>query len=195
MRLDVMSDSNQTTSEAKIFVPHGDHVVVHLLQLGLGGVERVRGRVKFVCLEALVGEADLEGLVILLQPVNNPSTLLLNASQARGVLFRCVAYLRYALGVRRSGVGGYGSEGGSRSGGSENIAPERRRNVPPDGPGQHVDNGAEEKKRRAEVVEGGWRECWVSKVLAMDVESSRRCWSPPRPLIPRDSCHPTAQNH
>jgi hypothetical protein len=45
---------------------HGDHVVVHLLQLLLGCVKGERGRVELVGLEALVGELDLKGLVVLL---------------------------------------------------------------------------------------------------------------------------------
>jgi hypothetical protein len=45
---------------------HGDHVVVHLLQLLLCGVEGERGRVELVGLEALFGELDLKVLVVLL---------------------------------------------------------------------------------------------------------------------------------
>lgn len=48
------------------FVPGDDHVVVHLLQLILGDIESVRRGVKLVCLEALVAECDLEGLVVVL---------------------------------------------------------------------------------------------------------------------------------
>lgn len=51
-------------------VPDSDHVVVHLLQLLLGGLERVRRGVELVCLEGLVREADLEGLVIRLRAVS-----------------------------------------------------------------------------------------------------------------------------
>jgi hypothetical protein len=47
-------------------VPHGDHVVVHLLELLLGGLEGVRGRVELVGLETLIGETDSERLVLLL---------------------------------------------------------------------------------------------------------------------------------
>lgn len=47
-------------------IPHRNHVVVHLLELLLGDLQGVRGRVDLVGLEALVGEADSEGLVILL---------------------------------------------------------------------------------------------------------------------------------
>lgn len=47
-------------------IPHGDHVVVHGLELILGGLQGVRGRVDLVGLEALIGEADGERLVILL---------------------------------------------------------------------------------------------------------------------------------
>jgi hypothetical protein len=47
-------------------IPDRNHVVVHLLQLLLGGLQGVWGRVELVGLEALVGEADGEGLVILL---------------------------------------------------------------------------------------------------------------------------------
>merc|ERR1712072_505455 len=43
---------------------HGHHVVVHLLQLLLARLERVRRRVQLVGLEGFVGEPDSEGLVI-----------------------------------------------------------------------------------------------------------------------------------
>ena len=46
---------------------HGNHVVVHLLQLGLGRLEGELGGVELVCLETLVRELDLEVLVILLR--------------------------------------------------------------------------------------------------------------------------------
>lgn len=49
-----------------VLVPHRDHVVVHLLELLLGGLEGVRGRVELVSLEALIGETDSEELFILL---------------------------------------------------------------------------------------------------------------------------------
>lgn len=47
-------------------LPYGDHVVVHSLQLFLGGVEGIRWRVELICLEALIGEPDFEGLIIFL---------------------------------------------------------------------------------------------------------------------------------
>lgn len=47
-----------------ISVPDGDHVVVHLLQLLLGNIDSVRGRVELVGLEALVAEGDLEVLIV-----------------------------------------------------------------------------------------------------------------------------------
>ena len=67
-----MSDSKhgQVPLRSGSIVPDGDHVVVHLLQLILGDIERVRRRVELVRLERLVGEADLEGLVVLLRAVN-----------------------------------------------------------------------------------------------------------------------------
>lgn len=49
-----------------LIVPHRDHVVVHLLELLLGGLESVRGWVELISLEALIGETDSEQLVILL---------------------------------------------------------------------------------------------------------------------------------
>lgn len=52
-------------------VPNSDHVVVHLLELLLGDIESVGGRVQLVGLEGLIGEADLEGLVILLCAVSH----------------------------------------------------------------------------------------------------------------------------
>jgi hypothetical protein len=54
-------------------VPDGDHVVVHLLQLGLGRIERVGRRVELVRLKALIREADLKGLIVLLRAVSHPS--------------------------------------------------------------------------------------------------------------------------
>jgi hypothetical protein len=54
-------------------LPYGDHVVVHLLQLLLGDIERVWRGVELVCLEGLVRETDLEGLVIRLRPVSHLS--------------------------------------------------------------------------------------------------------------------------
>jgi hypothetical protein len=49
-----------------LFVPYSDHIIVHLFQLGLGGVERVLGRVELIGLEALIGETDLKGLLVFL---------------------------------------------------------------------------------------------------------------------------------
>lgn len=54
------------TSAIVLIVPHGDHVVVHLLELLLGGLKSVRGWVELVGLEALIGETDSEELLILL---------------------------------------------------------------------------------------------------------------------------------
>lgn len=47
-------------------IPRYHHVGVHLFQLPLGDIESVRGRVKLICLEALVAQGDLERLVVLL---------------------------------------------------------------------------------------------------------------------------------
>jgi hypothetical protein len=49
-----------------VSLPYGNHVVVHLLQLFLGDIERVRRRVELVCLKGLVGQTNLEGLVVVL---------------------------------------------------------------------------------------------------------------------------------
>lgn len=49
---------------ASCCIPDGDHLVVHLLQLLLGHLNRVGRRVQLVGLEALVAEGDLEGLII-----------------------------------------------------------------------------------------------------------------------------------
>lgn len=49
---------------ASCCIPDGDHLVVHLLQLLLGHLNRVRRRVQLVGLEALVAEGNLEGLII-----------------------------------------------------------------------------------------------------------------------------------
>lgn len=56
-----------------MFLPYGDHIVVHLLELLLGDLHCVWRRVELVGLKGLVGEADLERLVVLLQTVNGPS--------------------------------------------------------------------------------------------------------------------------
>jgi len=45
-------------------IPDDDHVVVHLLQLLLGNLERVRGGVELVGLEALIAEPDVERLFV-----------------------------------------------------------------------------------------------------------------------------------
>jgi hypothetical protein len=45
-------------------IPDDDHVVVHLLELLLGHLERVRWRVEFVGLEALIAEPDLKRLIV-----------------------------------------------------------------------------------------------------------------------------------
>ena len=55
---------NVRNESEKGSLPGGDHVVVHLLQLLLGGVKGVGWWVELVGLEALVGEADLEGLLL-----------------------------------------------------------------------------------------------------------------------------------
>jgi hypothetical protein len=49
--------------------------MVDLLQLLLGGLQSVRGRVELVGLEALIGEADGEGLVLLLYSASPVSAL------------------------------------------------------------------------------------------------------------------------
>jgi hypothetical protein len=112
-----------------LFVPYGDHVVVHLLQLLLGDVHCVWRRVELVCLEGLVGEADLERLVILLLTVNKLSPIF---------IYRVFSY-RWdvrRVGMRGSCVRGHEPEGRSHSRGDD-IAPEGRGNAPPDCPGQH----------------------------------------------------------
>ena len=58
------------TASRRGAIPDRDHVVVHLLQLILGGLQGVWGRVELVGLEALVGETDGERLVILLEQSN-----------------------------------------------------------------------------------------------------------------------------
>ena len=47
-------------------VPYRDHVVVHVLQLGFRGMEGIWRWIELVGFEALVGESDLERLVIFL---------------------------------------------------------------------------------------------------------------------------------
>lgn len=48
-------------------LPYRYHVIVHLLEFFLGRLKSVWWRVKFVCLEALIGKLDGEGLIIFLQ--------------------------------------------------------------------------------------------------------------------------------
>jgi hypothetical protein len=47
-------------------IPDCNHVVVHLLELPLSDIERVRRGVELVGLEALIAEGNLERLVVLL---------------------------------------------------------------------------------------------------------------------------------
>jgi hypothetical protein len=65
-RTSSQSTASSKTSAILLIVPHRDHVVVHLLELLLGGLESVRGWVELVSLEALIGETDSEQLIILL---------------------------------------------------------------------------------------------------------------------------------
>lgn len=58
--------------EGELCLPGGYHIVVHLLQLLLGSVKGVRRRVKLVSLEALIRKLNLEWLIILLQPRQQP---------------------------------------------------------------------------------------------------------------------------
>lgn len=89
-------------------IPDRNHVVVHLLKLLLGGLQGVWGRVELVGLEALVGEADSEGLVILLYS----AIASISIESARPCM--AISYspdevstnLRDVLGVRGGGVGG-----------------------------------------------------------------------------------------
>lgn len=68
MRLFVMSiESYLAREDRSKDVPGQDHVVVHLLQLLLGDLERVRRRIEFIRLEALFGEIDREGLIFSLE--------------------------------------------------------------------------------------------------------------------------------
>jgi hypothetical protein len=55
----------------RLYVPDGNHVVVHLLQLLLGHLHGVWWGVKLVCLETLIAEGDLEWLLVGLQ--KNPA--------------------------------------------------------------------------------------------------------------------------
>ena len=85
--------------------------MVDLLQLLLGGLQSVRGRVELIGLEALVGEADSEGLVIFLY------IAIASISIERSRVLRRLCHfsglvstnLWDVLGVRSGGVGGDGT--------------------------------------------------------------------------------------
>ena len=49
-----------------LYIPYRDHIVVHLLELLLGGVECVWWGVELVGFEAFIRKIDFEGLIILL---------------------------------------------------------------------------------------------------------------------------------
>lgn len=63
-------------------IPDGHHVVVHLLQLLLRRVECVGRRVELVGFEALIGEPDLEGLIVFLQGTGPSAKVVRRAIEA-----------------------------------------------------------------------------------------------------------------
>jgi hypothetical protein len=72
-----------------LFLPYSDHVVVHLLQLLLGYIECVRWWVELVCLKGLIGETDLEGLVVLLETVSHLSMTVCMSEYRESALLTC----------------------------------------------------------------------------------------------------------
>jgi hypothetical protein len=50
----------------RVDIPSGNHLVVHVLQLLLGGLEGIWWWIELVGLEGLVGKTDLEWLIIFL---------------------------------------------------------------------------------------------------------------------------------
>jgi hypothetical protein len=88
------NDRSLLVASFGVFLPYGDHVVVHLLQLLLGDIERVWRRVELVCLKGLVGETDLEGLVIGLGRVSHRSV---DAQLPVHMADEAGSYLRHVL--------------------------------------------------------------------------------------------------
>lgn len=91
-------------------LPCGYHIVVHLLQLLLRGIHGVWRWVQLIGLEALIGETDLERLVILLNAIASPSAKAPsnpspNSSQSHSHLTQSMrnhTYRRHILLVRMS---------------------------------------------------------------------------------------------
>lgn len=108
----VVSDRPHSSLIATVssHIPHCHHVVVHLFQLLLCGVEGVRRGVQLVGLESLIIEADLEGLVIFLDGM---------LGTARTLASNVVLYLWdiALLDVAAGGVGGDSPQCRGESGG------------------------------------------------------------------------------
>jgi hypothetical protein len=52
--------------DTRVDIPSGNHLVVHVLQLLLGGLEGIWWWIELVGLEGLVGKTDFEWLIIFL---------------------------------------------------------------------------------------------------------------------------------
>jgi hypothetical protein len=93
--------------EGRVVLPDGNHVVVHPFQLFLRRVEGVGWGVKLVGLETLVGEVDLEWLVLFLQDSISSASIhsiaSLNPSSGTrkpSIEERKQSYLRYSILIR-----------------------------------------------------------------------------------------------
>lgn len=153
---------------------HGNHVVVHLLQLGLCGLEGEVGRVELVRLEALVRELDLEGLVILLDGGQQTADWQSRQESYAGDVF--------LLGVGAGGVGGDGPQHlRSDADGLQGSTSDGRGEGPRRESGQH-DGGCEEEKGSEEE---GADNLWSSRLLGLELLAGARVSSKsaPAPLV------------
>lgn len=90
-------------------IPYRDHVVVDLLQFLLGGLHGVGRGIELVGLEALIGEAHGEGLILLLFAVSRCPRDVQEASKAAN--WGSTYMGNAGLSLRRGGIGGDGATG------------------------------------------------------------------------------------
>lgn len=64
LHLSIMLLASARREFIEVSVPNGNHIVVHLLELLLGHLQGVRGGIKLVGLEALIGESNGKGLIL-----------------------------------------------------------------------------------------------------------------------------------